>query len=100
MYKLPEFSGLKFLERFEVIVTQYTFAVFVSATRDKKDIKKEILDKIELNRKYGIKKLNIHGIGEYNVQRIKEILSEINNTLTSIPELSSGAFYINATITF
>ena len=100
MYKLPEFSGFKFLERFEVIVTQYTFAVFVSATRDKKNIKKEILDKIKLNKKYGIHKLNIHGIGEYNVQRIKEILLEINDVLSSIPELSSGAFYINATITF
>lgn len=100
MYKLPEFSGFKFLERFEVIVTQYTFAVFVSATRDKKDIKKEILDKIKLNKKYGIHKLNIHGIGIYNVQRIREILSEIDSVLFSIPELSSGVFYINATITF
>lgn len=100
MSKLPNFSTDKFKDRYNVIVEQYTFAVFVSNRKSYKDTKKEIVGKIELNKKYGIRQLNIHGIGRNNVTKVKTILSEIKKTIHCTAEIEAGNSFINVKITF
>jgi hypothetical protein len=66
-----------FLEIYEAIVTETPCAVFVSQYRTHEDIKKEVLSKLDLVKKYGWKKVSVHGIGEANVKEIKKLIAEI-----------------------
>ena len=66
-----------FSEIYEAIVTETPCAVFVSHGKNHEDIKKEILEKLELVKKYGWKKVSVHGIGEDNVKEIKKLICEI-----------------------
>lgn len=100
MSRLPNFSIDKFRERYNVIVEQYTFAVFVSNRMLPAETKQKILEKIELNKKYGIRQLNIHGIGKSNVIKIQEVLYEIRTNINWPAEIDSGNSFINVKITF
>src|SRR5260221_403756 len=72
-----------FLEIYETIVLEFPFAVFVSQHRSDKAIKEEIMKKITTVKKYGWKKVAVHGIGEENVRKIMRVTVEIEteNTL-------------------
>jgi hypothetical protein len=100
MAALPDFSLEKFQERYNVLVEQYPFAVFVSSRDEYQTVKTEILNKIERNKKYGIKRLNIHGIGRSNVTKIQEVLHEIKDSYNWPPQIDSDNTFINAEITF
>jgi hypothetical protein len=100
MVKQTDFSNEKFQERYQIIVTQYTFAVFVSSAKSEVEFKKEVEAKIALNKKYGIKQLNIHGLGHQNVEKIEVILQEIKPEINWPPEIDSDGSYINVKITF
>jgi len=96
------FTHQSFLDKYEVIVAQYPFAVFVNHMMSVQDVKNTILSKIELNKKYGVKFLTIHGIGFENLEKIKEVLNdnELLKELAQSPEIESGQNFITVRILF
>ncbi len=71
-------------EQFDVlyalVVKQLMVTVFVHLKMDEDEIKEQIVRKIEQNLKYGIKFLNMHGIGKSNLDKINETVSELEYT--------------------
>lgn len=100
MYAQKDFSITLFQARYNVIVTQVTFAVFVNKRINAEGLKSEVVRKIELNKKYGIKKLNIHGIGEDNVKKIQDLLNSIKSQIQWPPQIDSEKGFITVTIFF
>lgn len=97
----PDFILQKFLIRYDVIVTQYPFAIFVSSRMSESELKMNVEKKIEINKKYGMMRyLNIHGIGEENVLKIQKLLRELEGKFTPVPEIDSGRGFINVKIWF
>jgi len=78
-YVLLEADSRKdeFLKQFDQFVMEQPITYFVSQHRTKEQISQDLFGKIEKNKKYGIKKLNIHGIGESNIKKIKSFIKEI-----------------------
>jgi len=102
MSSKPDFTQKEFEARYEIIVMQFPFAVFVSRAMSHNEIKKIIIQKIEINKKYGVKYLRIHGIGGENVKKIKEVIQdkEIESKYTALPEIDSGQEFITVKISF
>lgn len=102
MSKQSDFILDNFLSTYNKIIDHYTFAVFVSNRMTKDDIKKEIIGKIEDNKKYGVKNMNIHGLGQSNVNKIFEVLNDTNikKFFTQAPEIVSKNDYIIVKIWF
>lgn len=98
MLNESDFTPEKFYARYEVIILQIPFAVFVSHANTPEELVSLIISKIEYNRKYGVHRLYIHGIGETNVKKIKEILGMIKTHFIEEPEVDSSHGYINVTI--
>lgn len=97
------FAKDDFLYRYREIINTYPFAVFVNIFLSEKKIKKKVLNKIEINKKYGIKCLNIHGIGKKNIVNIKKVLEdqELKGKFEREPEMiDSGINYVTAKIFF
>lgn len=69
-------SPERFKELYDLIVNKSILAVFVHKNMSTKQIKDEISDKLTLSNRYGIKFIHIHGIGESNIQIIKDCLEE------------------------
>jgi len=95
-----DFSITIFFARYEVIVTQVTFAVFVNRRISSTELRNEVMAKIALNKKYGIKKLNLHGIGIDNVNKIQELLTSIRQEIQWPPQIDSEKGFITVTINF
>jgi len=95
-----DFTLDQFRERYNVIVGQYPFAVFVSIRMSKEETKQKILQKIKLNKSYGIKQMNVHGIGKNNVIKIQQVLYEIRDEINWPAQIDSGDSFINAKVTF
>lgn len=68
---------------YELVVYELAVTVFVYLTMKDAEVKDQIIKKIEQNLKYGIKFLNIHGIGKANVDKINEALSVLDNVCKS-----------------
>lgn len=79
MSKKPGFKEEKFLEIYEEIVRYSPFAFFVNRAMSDSEVVQHIMNKIERMKRYGIKTLNIHGIGHSNVAKVKKALEEIEN---------------------
>ncbi len=94
------FTQEQFLEKYNVIVDQYTFAVFVSSRMSEDVTKNNILRKIKLNKKYGIHEMNVHGIGIENVLKINKVLYKINKEIQWPAEVDSGNSFINVKLRF
>lgn len=62
---------------YETIVVEFPFAVFVCRDNSEKEVYKIIVGKIDVVRKYGWKKVSVHGIGKSNVQKILDVLGKI-----------------------
>lgn len=69
------FTAELFQERFEVIINSYPFAVFVSVQSNVSSAVAEVVNKIEVNKKYGIRKLKVHAIGHANIRKAQDVLS-------------------------
>jgi hypothetical protein len=69
-----------FLKVFDDFVTQQPITYFVNQYRTQEQVNEDLMEKIVRNKKYGIKKLNIHGIGEQNIKKIKEFIKLIENS--------------------
>jgi uncharacterized protein YaaQ len=77
MSRQEDFSNDKFREKFEKIVNEAPFTVFVSQRESKSAFKNEINAKLKKFRNYGIGYLSVHGIGPENVKKVQEIIDEI-----------------------
>lgn len=100
MVKQPNFTPTWFLEVFDTLVNHSTFAVFVSSPMTKEQLLADVEEKMEINKKYGINYLTIHGIGENNVSKIEYVLMKIRDRFTYTPDIESGKRYIIITIYF
>lgn len=102
MVKTTDDPSTKFIETYEVIIAQYPFAIFVNKMMSVDELKKVILGKITRNKKYGINYLRIHGIGEDNVRKISQILTDkdIQKEFSALPEINSGQTFFNVKICF
>jgi len=81
-----------FQEIYETIVIEFPFAVFVSTERNFKDVHNEVKTKINLVKKYGWKKVSVHGIGESNVKMIMKIAIEIQGKSKKIKGVDYSSF--------
>jgi hypothetical protein len=77
MANSPDFSQKDFLERYNLIINEEAFAVFVSGWMMADELAPIIHKKVRKNLKYGIHNITIHGIGKENVNNIKDILIDI-----------------------
>lgn len=66
-----------FLQKYDVIINEAAFAVFVSGNMSLYDVRNNIEERIERNIKYGIKVVTIHGIGKNNVEKIVEVITQL-----------------------
>ncbi|MFA6431837.1 MAG: hypothetical protein WCV91_05635 [Candidatus Margulisiibacteriota bacterium] len=69
-----------FVETYDDIVTNHPFSIFVNAQMTKSGLEEEIVSR----KKYGIKLLNIHGIGKSNIKIINEVITKIEDELESV----------------
>lgn len=99
-----DFTREKFLNAYEGIIGDYVFAVFVSSVTSYGKLKGEVIRKIELNKKYGIHKMNLHAIGRENKEKILSLLKDEDiQRLLMHPldtDIVSSKNYITATIEF
>jgi hypothetical protein len=97
-----DFTSEKFISRYNSIILQVPFAVFVNRLHTEETLKAEVLNKIKINKKYGIKKLNIHAIGDVNVNKVRAVTRdiEIEKLFTKSPDIESGSGYFIITIWF
>ena len=90
----------EYLEVYEMIVTESPLAMFVGVGTTRVKAKEQLLAKIAFNRDAGVDYLNIHGIGDSNIQLIHELLQdeEIKSELVEEPTISLTGNSIKATI--
>ena len=98
----PNFSQSEFNTQYEVIVTQYPFAVFVARSTPEAEVLSEITTKIKYNITYGIHSLNIHSIGEDNSAKVLVILEdpEVKQYFTNEPKININGKVLLAVVYF
>lgn len=69
----------EFKEQFDKFVMEQPISYFVNQHKPQEQVNQELINKITNNKKYGIKRLNIHGIGEVNTKKIKQFIKIIEN---------------------
>ena len=84
--KSPTYSDGKFKELYNTIINEEAFAVFIKSSMPIHEVKNVIEGQIRRNLKYGIKYVNIHGIGYGNISKIKEVISNIEMPSLNIHE--------------
>lgn len=101
MFVQPNFSSDNFNNAYEIIVTESPYAVFINSSMSSEEAKECVLQRMEVSRKYGIKQLNIHGLGHDNVTKIQLLLVELerDHHVRSYQIMSGGSNYINAKVT-
>ena len=77
-FLMPLFNSSQknFKEIYEVVVSKSAMAILVHSQMDDTKIAEDIKKKLEISKKYGIKFLHIHGIGEHNIKTIKRCVEE------------------------
>jgi hypothetical protein len=100
MEKDKEFSKEAYLKIFNKLMDQSPFAIFVYNQITPDELEKSVREKIKVNKKYGINYLNIHGIGESNINKIEKLLIKIRQELKEIPDVESSRNYIIITLYF
>lgn len=96
----PNFKPSMYQDIFDLIVSQFPFAIFINSAQTKEQVLDQIKRKIEINKKYGIHYLIIHGMTEQNIEKIGEALHELREIFTRNPDTESGKRYIIVTIYF
>lgn len=66
-----------FKAQFERIVANEAFAIFVRNSLTPERLKKTIKDKLIYHKKIGVYYVNLHAIGRYNVQKVKNVVTEL-----------------------
>lgn len=77
-FLMPLYNNFQsqFNELYGVIVGKSVLAIFVHSQMTELMIKNEFKHKMELSKKYGLKFIHIHGIGEGNIKTIKKCIDE------------------------
>ncbi|MBS3102492.1 hypothetical protein J4458_03520 [Candidatus Woesearchaeota archaeon] len=83
------FSIDEWQKYFKLIVRTSPFAVFVYRDMSEEELSGIIMYRLDTNIKYGIKFVDIHGIGWDNVKKIKNILRELQKERDLDPEIQS-----------
>ena len=75
---MPLYNSSKedFEKIYEVVVSKSAMAIFVHNQMNDTEIVKKITERLEISKKYGLKFLYIHGIGERNIATIRRCLEE------------------------
>jgi len=73
MSKQPDFRVHAFRDYFNKIVSLHHFAIFVSRDMRSDELEGTVRTKLNAYKKYGIRFLDIHGIGKQNVEKIKQL---------------------------
>lgn len=79
MISQPNFSPDDFNTAYDRIVSESPYAVFINREMTNDSAEKEVRDRINTAKKYGIRYLNIHGISEENVDKIVYILERLKS---------------------
>lgn len=69
-------SREEFQRVYGLLVSNSIIAVFVHSLKSVEEIKSEITNKLEISKRYGIKVIQVHGIGERNVKKIRECIEK------------------------
>lgn len=100
MVSQADFTSEKFLGTYNTIIMNYPFAIFVSSSTSIASLEAEVERKMEINKKYGINNLNLHGIGEDNIEKITHIIEKFKAKFTHRPTYESERRYMMVTIWF
>lgn len=102
--KREDFTLEKFNVAYNTIIAEYVFAVFINNMMTYEQVKTEVVRKIELNRKYGIHKMNLHAIGRENKDKILRLLNDedLKKILSSTIDMDmfTTSSYVTTTIEF
>ena len=88
IYNATKDNENKFKELYELIVNNVVLAIFVHRDMSLEEISSQIIKKAEISKKYGLGVIHIHGIGESNVAKIKNCLTQKENNFTAFLEKS------------
>jgi nucleoside diphosphate kinase len=72
------FDRKKFIRKYNIVVNEEAFAVFVPDIMEKDEVKSAIESKIARNLKYGRRDVTIHSKGKYNIAKVREAISNID----------------------
>lgn len=100
MISQPDFSPDDFSTIYERIVNESPYAVFINREMSNESAEQEVKDRINIAKKYGISYLNIHGIGEENVDKIIHILNKLRPELSFPDEIKRQGNVITVKIQF
>jgi hypothetical protein len=76
MAKSPNFEMERFRKIYNEVIENLPFTIFVNRSMNEKEIEASVREKLELMTKYGIRTLNIHGIGKRNIEIIKQVIQK------------------------
>lgn len=71
----PNFTQQLFVDNYNLIIEKAPFAIFVGSSKSLQKLLEELEGKINTNRMYGIRQLNIHAIGHENVAKLKQLIA-------------------------
>jgi len=71
------FDKKKFLHKYNIIINEEAFAIFVPDIMEKDEVKSAIKMKIARNLKYGRNDVTIHTKGKYNIAKVREAMIDI-----------------------
>ena len=75
----------KFLEFYNRVLNDLPWTEFVCSTTGKARATASIIAKMQRNVETGVRFLNVHGLGDANVKKIKSMLPEIQKTTGAVP---------------
>ncbi|MCZ7403048.1 MAG: hypothetical protein O8C61_12565 [Candidatus Methanoperedens sp.] len=73
------FDRTDFINKYNIIVNEEAFALFVRTDMDGAEVKTAIKIKMSRNLKYGRRDVTIHGIGRSNAEKIRKAISDIED---------------------
>ncbi len=79
MSKSSDFNPESFRTTFDKLVRDFPLAVFIHRLMQVSEIKEKIINRVETNKRYGVKKAHIHGIGRINCGNIKQAIKELED---------------------
>lgn len=101
--RMSQSEGYKegdFRKKFNEIVMNEPFSVFVSHSEPESNILSKVKQKLRKYKKYGVRVdfVDVRGIGEYNVEKIENVMNKLDNELESIKytELEDDKEYMTA----
>lgn len=84
LYHEGDFSEDQFRREFEEIIKTQPFSIFVSRMDSTKSIIKELKEKLQKHKKYGIKFLDVRGIGTANIEKVIRSVGKLEEEIDEI----------------